>query len=161
MITLRQALLTALSVLWLFYESRVHSFCVAKCGERDGDYFMTVQSGACKQFRNTFAKAGLDCDRAELELDSRVIELRVWQCHAQEHVLLSSWLRISVVSLVGLWFAYQLYERKQFRNTQLELQRRQLKSSNKLSESLLLAPSKRISQKIGPAHIEPYIEEVN
>lgn len=115
---------------WLFYESRLHGYCMAKNEADDSAIFTVLHSAACNQLRGHFSTFGLDCDRARLELDGRVRDLRVWQCHVGEHFLLSSYLRMLAVAGLLLGAVYkgwrqsrELQERRHFHREQMLLLR--------------------------------------
>lgn len=88
---------------WLFYERKLHNYCSAKHEVDTVAIYTVIHSAACHQLRHSFSTFGLDCDRARLELDERVQDLKVWSCHREEHLLLGSWIRI--ISLLVLLFA--------------------------------------------------------
>jgi hypothetical protein len=110
---MRWLLVAAALLAWLFYESRLHAYCVAKNEADDSAIFTVLHSAACNQLRGNFALFGLDCHKARLELDDRVRDLRVWQCHTGEHFLLGSSLRLGGAGVLLVALAFKAWRQKQ------------------------------------------------
>lgn len=128
-------LLLATLGAWLFYESRIYNYCLARCEANDADVIFTVQSAACQQFEPVFRRFGLNCAEAELELDSRVRARRLWQCHAEEHVLLGSWLNSAVVGLSAAFVAWRWWTTRQRHRAQQGFMKQQFQFMRELMPS--------------------------
>lgn len=100
---------------WLYYEGKLHNYCAAKHETDTAAIYTVIHSAACHQLRHPFSMFGLDCDKARLELDERVQDLKVWSCHREEHFLLGSWMRLSGVVLLGCVMGLRLCAMRQNR----------------------------------------------
>lgn len=125
-LTLGRILSVTALFAWLFYEMRVHQFCIAKCESNDGEIRFALQSAPCQQQNWIYKTLGLKCEEARSELDQRVRDRRVLQCHAEEHFIFSSWWRILGFSSMGLFVALRLHSQYQSEKQRAAIQREQI-----------------------------------
>jgi hypothetical protein len=172
-LTLGRILSVTALFAWLFYEARVHHFCIAKCESNDGEIRFALQSAPCQQQNWIYKSLGLKCDEARSELDQRVRDRRVLQCHAEEHFIFSSWWRILGVSAFGLFAALRLHAQYQAEKQRASIQREQIHAVKLLAADAFqghfgrskgyessINPGHRYKQKHGPL-IEPHIDSKN
>jgi hypothetical protein len=136
-LTFRTAVILFTLSMWLFYETRIHSYCWAHVSSLDQPAISVSESAACGQSHEDFSKFGLNCAEARLSLDSRVRERKVWKCHASEHILFGSWLRIFCTAGLLGWLAVAFYGKEQDRKAKVEMQKETLKTLGRMNGSIL------------------------